>query len=164
MKKAKPGAKKPAAKSSAPKKRGKAAPAEHRVSVAGVAVAVTYGKRRSEEFELRGTATVNVGVPEAMVRTTGFVSLAARAGAGTLGEIAYDPASLSRNLVLTLRVDDADLKLLRDIFVTGTGREGSDPGLIIWARTAAALPPSTSATLPVVEFGYRLDFDPDAMG
>jgi hypothetical protein len=131
--------------------------AEHRIAVAGVAVHVRYGRERVEEFELRGTAVLNVGAPEAIVRTTGVVRLGSGKGESAL---AFNPASLNRNLVLSLSVGDADLALLREIFVTGTGSELSDPALTVWATTAALLAPDAAAESGVVEFGYSLDFDP----
>ena len=66
--------------------------------------------------------------------------------------------------MLTLLVDEADLALLREIFVTGTGSELSDPALTVWATTARPLTPDAPAAEPVLEYGYRLDFDPAADG
>jgi hypothetical protein len=125
---------------------------------------VSYGRERVEEFELRGTATLNAGAPDAMVRTTGVAVLTSRQGAGGPNRLAYNPASLNRNLVLMLAVDDADLALLREVFVTGTGSELSDPALVIWARTARPLATDASDNDSVAEFGFRLDFDPAQMG
>jgi hypothetical protein len=146
---------KPAARSAS--KTARPVATEHRIAVAGVALHVRHGRGRTEELELRGTAAINVGAPESVLRTTGVVRLSADRGESHLG---YNPASLSRNLVLTLFVDDADLALLRAIFVTGTGSELSDPALTVWATTAAPLPPDASAEAAVVEHGYSLDFDP----
>ena len=158
--------KKPAKKSvarPAPKKRTeKPVPAEHRIGVTGVAVSVTYGRNRTEQFELRGTATLNAGALEGMVRTTGLVVMSSAKGARN--ELAYNPASLSRNLVLTVVVSEADLALFREIFVTGTGSEMSDPALVIWASTARQIRADASDAAPITEFGYRLDFDPAPMG
>jgi hypothetical protein len=150
----------------APKKRAPAEPvfAEHRVAVAGVALAVSYGRDRSERMELRGTATLNANTPGAGTRTTGFVSLSLKKGAKIANRVAYAPASLNRNLALTLYVDEADLDLLRAVFVTGTGPEDTDPGLIFWARTARALDAAEAGTEPVTEFGFRLDFAPSPAG
>ena len=151
--------KKPAPAKAALKKRAeKPVPAEHRVAISGVAVAVTYGRTRTEQFELRGTATLNAGAPDDMVRTTGLVVMTS--GKGGKGELAYNPASLSRNLVLTVVVSDADLALFRDIFVVGTGSESTDPALVIWAATTRPVKTDASDALPITEFGYRLDFDP----
>ena len=157
---ARPTARRPASKPARPraaaKPTAKHVATEHRIAVAGVAVHVRYGRNRSEEFELRGTAILNVGSPESLVRTTGVVRLGRKGGA-TLG---YNPASLNRNLVLTLPVDEADLALLREIFVTGTGSELSDPALTVWASTAAPLAPDAVGEADVIEYGYSLDFDP----
>jgi hypothetical protein len=141
-----------------------ASPAEHRIAVAGIAIHVGYGRDRSEEFELRGTAAINVGAPDSIVRTTGVARLVSRSSAKGAGTLGYNPASLSRNLVLTLFVEDADLDLLRAVFVTGTGSDTSDPALTVWATTAGSLAPDAPATEPVVAFGYSLDFDPGPMG
>jgi hypothetical protein len=130
-------------------------PAEHRIAVAGIGVSVTYGKSRGETFELTGTATLNAGNAEVMVRTTGFCAFVAGKGAN---RIAYTPSALGRNLVLIVHADAGDLALLREIFVTGTGTEASDPGLTIWARTARPLKTNTPDEAPVTEFGFRLDF------
>jgi hypothetical protein len=147
-------------KSAAPKPSRPAKPtiAEHRVAVAGVALHVRHGRGRSEELELRGTAAINVGAPESVVRTTGVVRLSASDRSGNV--LSYNPASLNRNLVLTLAVDDVDLALLRAIFVTGTGSELSDPALTVWATTMGPLAPDTASEAPILEFGYSLDFDP----
>jgi hypothetical protein len=130
-------------------------PAEHRISVASVGVSVSYGKSRGETFELTGTATLNAGNAEAMVRTTGFCAFVAGKGAN---RVAYTPAALGRNLVLVVHADAGDLALLREIFVTGTGTEASDPGLTIWAKTARPMKTDMSDEAPVTEFGFRLDF------
>jgi hypothetical protein len=130
---------------------------EHRVAITSVAVHVRYGGSRSEEFELRGTATLNVGSPESIVRTTATVRLG-----GKSAKLAYNPASLNRNLAIALPVDDVDLALLREIFVTGTGSELSDPALTVWATTAAPVAPDEASEAEVVEYGYSLDFDPGA--
>ena len=159
--------KKPASKKAPPKTAGKSSPAkrttkpapvatEHRITVASVAVHVRYGRERSEEFELRGTATLNVGSPESIVRTTGVVRLIGKGDAA----LSYNPASLNRNLIVTLLVDADDLALLREVFVTGTGSELSDPALTVWATTAAPLAPDAATEAAVVEYGYSLDFDP----
>ena len=137
-------------------------PSEHRVAVTGVAVAVTYGRNRTEQFELRGTAILNAGSAERMVRTTGVVVMTSAKGGRN--ELTYDPASLSRNLVLRVAVTDADLALLRDVFVTGTGSEMTDPALVIWAASPRPVTADTADTLPISEFGYRLDFDPAPAG
>jgi hypothetical protein len=153
----------PRAKNRLPKR--EAAPAaEHRIAVAGIAIHVGYRRDRAEEFELRGTATLNVGAPDSIVRTTGVARLVSRASGEGAGTLVHNPASLNRNLVLTLFVDDTDLDLLRAVFVTGTGSETSDPALTIWARTSGPLAPDAPATAGVVEFGYTLDFHPGAMG
>jgi hypothetical protein len=154
---------KPQAKPAA-KKRKPAEPIsiEHRVAVTGVALSVSYGRDRSERMELRGTATVNANAPSGSVRTTGFVALALKRGAKIANRVSYAPASLNRNLVLTLYVDEADLNLFREVFVTGTGPEGSDPALFFWARTVR--PIEEAGTEPVIEFGYKLDFDPAPSG
>jgi hypothetical protein len=160
----KPAAKKPAPKKAPAKPAAKKAPprpAEHRIAVANVGLAVTYGKGRAETFELYGTATLNVGDAEVMVRTTGFSAFIAGKGAN---RIAYAPAALGRNVVMTVHADASDLALLRAIFVTGTGTEASDPGLTIWARTARPLKIDMPDELPVTEFGFRLDFAPAARG
>ena len=157
--------KKPAAKpkpASKPKaKRAAPQPAEHRIAVAGVGLSITYGKGRAETFELYGTATLNAGSPEVMVRTSGFSAFVAGKGAN---RIAYTPASLGRNLVLTVHADASDLALLRAIFVTGTGTEASDPGLTVWARTARPMKTDMPDEQPVSEFGFRLDFGPGGPG
>ena len=154
--------KRPAPKLAPRKRAEKPVATEHRVAVAGVAVAVTYGKGRAEQFELRGAATLNVGMPEGIVRTTGLVVMTS--GKGGKGALTYNPASLNRNLILTVVVSEADLALFRDIFITGTGSEASDPALVIWAVTARPVKTDTPDALPVAEFGYRLDFDPAPMG
>ena len=153
----------PKAKASTKKKPpvAKPTPAEHRVAVSGVAVAVSYGKSRTELFELRGTAMLNVGAPEAMVRTTGLVVM--QAGKGGRNELVYNPTSLNQNLMLSLTVSDADLSLLREIFVTGTGSEAADPALVIWATTARPVRADAFDQLPVAEFSFRLDFAPEPM-
>ena len=138
--------------------------AEHRIVVASIGVHVSYRRNRTEQFELRGAATVNVGAPDSIVRTTGLVMLVSRQGAGGANGLVYNPASLNRNLVLTLLVDDADLALLREVFVTGTGSELSDPALTVWATTAKPLTPDAPAAEAVLEYGYSLDFDPAPMG
>jgi hypothetical protein len=153
---------KPAAKTVPKSRAAKPVPAEHRIAVTGVAVAVTYGRNRTEQFELRGTATLNAGSPEGTVRTTGLVVLSS--AKGSKNGLQYNPASLSRNLVLTVVVSEADLALFREIFVTGTGSEMSDPALVIWASTARQIRTDASDATPITEFGYRLDFDPAPMG
>lgn len=135
---------------------------EHRVAVTGVALAVVYGRDRSERMELRGTATVNANASSGSARTTGFVALALKKGAKIANRVSYAPASLNRNLIFSLYVDEADLALFRELFVTGTGPEGSDPALVFWARTARQV--DDAGTEPVIEFGFKLDFDPAPMG
>ncbi len=153
----------PKPKAKAPRKKKapatRAEPAEHRIAIVGVALSVAYAKTRSERFELRGTAMLNTSAPAAMVRTTGLAVLTA--GKGGKNALAYDPASLNRNLTLTLTVSADDLALFRDIFVTGTGSEAGDPALVIWATTARAVRPDASDTVPVTAFGYHLDFAPE---
>jgi hypothetical protein len=163
--KKKPAAKREAAKL-APRKRATAPVAsEHRVAVSGVALAVSYGRDRTERMELRGTATLNVNASNGgSARTTGFVALALKKGAKIANRVAYAPASLNRNLVFTLYVDEGDLALFRDLFVTGTGSEASDPSLVFWARTMKALEAGEATTEPVTEFGFRLDFAPAPAG
>ena len=150
--------KKPAGKPASKARAAKPVPAEHRIAITGVVVSVTYGRNRAEQFELRGTATLNAGAPEGMVRTTGLVVMSSAKGGKN--QLAYNPASLSRNLVLTVVVSEADLALFREIFVTGTGSEMSDPALVIWASTARQVRADVSDSVPITEFGYRLDFDP----
>jgi hypothetical protein len=151
----------PAAKAAKSARPTKPVMTEHRVAVSGVALHVHHGRGRREELELRGTAALNVGAPESVVRTTGAVLLTTGRAASAL---TYSPASLNRNLVLRLTVDQDDLDLLRSIFVTGTGSELSDPALTVWAVTEGLLAPDSSAEMPVVEFGYSLDFDPGPPG
>ena len=136
--------------------------AEHRIGVASIGVHVRHRRNRTEQFALRGAATVNVGAPDRIVRTTGLVMLVSRQAAGGANGLVYDPASLNRNLVLTL--DDADVALLREVFVTGTGSELSDPALTVWATTAKPLTPDAPAAEAVLEHGYCLDFDAGPMG
>ena len=145
---------------SAPKKRIESVASEHRIAITGVALAVGYGRDRTERMELRGTATLNANAPGGGTRTTGFVALALKKGAKIANRASYAPASLSRNLAFTLYVDEADLDLLREVFVTGTGPESTDPALVFWARTVNALDTGEAATEPVTEFGFRLDFAP----
>jgi hypothetical protein len=134
-----------AAPKPAPRKRpAERVASEHRVAIAGIALAVGYGRDRTERMELRGTATVNANAAGGGTRTTGFVA----------------PASLNRNLAFTLYVDEADLDLLRAVFVTGTGPESADPALVFWARTVDPLDTAEAVTEPVTEFGFRLDFAP----
>jgi hypothetical protein len=148
----------------APKKRAAPEPIsiEHRVAITGVAMAVSYGRDRTERMELRGTATVNANAPAGGTRTTGFVALALKKGAKIANRISYAPASLNRNLVFTLYLDEADLALFREVFITGTGPEGSDPALVFWARTVHQI--DDAGTEPVIEFGFKLDFDPAPAG
>ena len=153
--KKKPASKKPAKaapkqlqRKAAPKRAEKPVVTEHSVVVASVGVSVTYGRDRSETFELRGTASLNASTRDELVRTTGFVALASGKGAS---RIEYTPASLDRNLVFALFVNDADLALLREIFVTGTGSELSDPALTVWVRTAKPLKTDVPDSLPVLE-------------
>lgn len=150
----------------APKKRAPAEPVfvEHRVAVASVALAVSYGRDRTERMELRGSATLNADMPGGGTRTTGFVALSLKKGAKIANRIAYAPASLNRNLVFSLYIDEADLDLLRAVFVTGTGQEDSDPALTFWARTQRALDAGEPGSEPVTDFGFRLDFSPAPAG
>ncbi|CAN5155416.1 hypothetical protein BH10PSE9_BH10PSE9_13020 [soil metagenome] len=159
----KPAAKpKPVAKPKpAPVRKPAPQPTEHRIAVGGVGVSVTYGKSRAETFELTGTATLNAGDAEVIVRTTGFCAFVAGRGAN---RIAYTPAALGRNMVLIVHADASDLALLREIFVTGTGTEASDPGLTIWAKTARPLKTDMPDDAPVTEFGFRLDFSAASRG
>jgi hypothetical protein len=160
-------ARKATAKKAAPKpaaKRApKVAPAEHWIAVAGVALSVSYGKDRAEQFDLRGTATVNAGVADGILRTTGVAELIARRGKAA-NRVDHLPASLNRNLVFTLHLDPADLALLREVFVTGTTIGDTDPALVVWVKTARPLATDAADSQPVTEFGYRLDFDPASMG
>ncbi len=48
---------------------------EHRIAITGVALAVGYGRDRTERMELRGTATLNANATGGGTRTTGFVAL-----------------------------------------------------------------------------------------
>ena len=153
--------KKPTAKAPAPRKRpAERVAAEHRVAISGVALAVGYGRDRTERMELRGTATLNLNSPGGGTRTTGFVGLSLKKGAKIANRVSYAPASLNRNLTFSLYVDEADLTLLRDVFVTGTGPESADPALVFWARTVETLDTTEATTEPVTEFGFRLDFAP----
>jgi hypothetical protein len=160
-------ARKATAKKAAPKpaaKRApKAMPAEHWIAVAGVALSVSYAKDRAEQFDLRGTATVNAGVADGILRTTGVAELIARKGRAA-NRVDHLPASLNRNLVFTLYLDPADLALLREVFVTGTTIGDTDPALVVWVKTARPLATDAADSQPVTEFGYRLDFDPASMG
>jgi hypothetical protein len=157
--KRKPAPSKPA-KPAARRRSAEPVSTEHRIAISGVALAVSYGRDRGERMELRGTATLNANAVGGGTRTTGFVALAAKKGAKISNRVAYAPASLNRNLVFTLYVDEADLALFRDLFVTGTGGEASDPSLIFWARTVRPLAADETGAEPVIEFGFRLDFDP----
>lgn len=151
--------KKPAAKTPAAK-RAPVPPSEHRIAISGVSIAVTYGRDRHEQFELRGTAIVNSGSPEEMIRTTGFVAFVS-GRARSAGEITHDPASLGRNLVLTVHVDQSDVALLREVFVTGTAAlDAPDPSLLVWAHTAQPLATDHTDSQPVSQFGFHLDLDP----
>ena len=152
---------KPAPAKSASKKRpAEPVSTEHRIAISGVALSVSYGRDRTERMELRGTATLNANVAAGSTRTTGFVALALKKGAKISNRVTYAPASLNRNLVFTLYVDESDLALFRELFVTGTGGEASDPALIFWARTVRPLATDEAGTESVIEFGFRLDFDP----
>jgi len=102
---------------------------EHRIAVASVALAVSYGRDRSERMELRGSATVNADLPGGGTRTTGFVGLSLKKGAKIANRISYAPASLNRNLVFSLYIDEADLDLLR---VCGLAKACGAP----WLATA----------------------------
>ena len=159
---AKAAAHKPVAKK--PARRAEPIAAEHRVAVASVALAVSYGRDRNERMELRGSATLNANAEGGSVRTTGLVVLNARKGAKIANRIAYAPASLNRNLVLSLFLEEDDLALFRALFVTGTGPEAGDPAVVFWARTVEPLKADETATEPVIEFGFRLDFDPAPVG
>jgi hypothetical protein len=168
--KRRPAAKAPPARAPAkPPQAKKRAPAEpvfveHRIAIASVALAVSYGRDRSERMELRGTATVNADTPGGGVRTTGFVALSLKKGAKIANRVSYAPASLNRNLVFALYIDEADLELLRAVFVTGTGPADADPALTFWARTQRALDTAESGSEPVTDFGFRLDFSPAPIG
>jgi len=164
--KAPPAVKAPAPKPAAKKPARRAEPiaAEHRVTVASVALAVSYGRDRSERMELRGAATLNANGEGGGLRTTGLVVLTERKGAKIANRIAFAPASLNRNLVLSLFLDEADLALFRALFVTGTGPEAGDPAVVFWARTVEPLKADAAATEAVIEFGFRLDFDPGPVG
>jgi hypothetical protein len=150
----------------APKKRAPAEPVfvEHRIAVASVALAVSYGRDRTERMELRGTATVNADTSGGGTRTTGFVTLSLKKGAKIANRVSYAPASLNRNLVFSLYIDEADLDLLRAVFVTGTGPADADPGLTFWARTPDLLDTGEARSAPVTDFGFRLDFAPAPTG
>ena len=50
-------------------------------------------------------------------------------GAKIANRVSYAPASLNRNLVFSLYIDEADLDLLRAVFVTGTGPVEGDLAL-----------------------------------
>jgi len=156
----------PKAKPAAPKKRAPAEPVfvEHRIAVASVALAVSYGRDRSERMELRGTATLNADLAGGSTRTTGFVALSLKKGAKIANRVSYAPASLNRNLVFSLYIDEADLDLLRAVFVTGTGPVEGDLALAFWARTQRALDTAEAGSEPVTDFGFRLDFAPAAGG
>ena len=39
-----------------------------------------------------------------------------------------------------------------------------DPALMVWVRTAKPLKTAAADSLPVVEYGYRLDFGPASLG
>jgi hypothetical protein len=136
--------------------------AEHRIAVTGVALAISYGRDRTERMELRGTATLNANTAGGGTRTTGAVALSLKKGAKIANRVSYAPASLNRNLTFALYVDEADLDLLREVFVTGTGPESADPSLVFWARTVKPLDTAEIGTEPVTEFGFRLDFAPGA--
>jgi hypothetical protein len=128
---------------------------EHRLAVASVGVRVRYGPERSEQFEFRGACAVNASATDGGVRTSGMASVSLRAGAKAASRIDYTPASLNRNLVLTLFLDAADLAIFRDLFVTNPG--GYDPGLTLWVKTARPLKTDAADSQPVSDFGYRLD-------
>jgi hypothetical protein len=153
--------KKPPAKL-APKKRApvERVATEHRIAITGVALAVSYGRDRTERMELRGAATLNANASGGGVRTTGHVALSLKKGAKIANRVSYAPASLNRNLTVALYVDESDLALLREVFVTGTGPESADPALVFWARTVKPLDAAEASTEPVTEFGFRLDFSP----
>ena len=137
---------------------------EHRIAVASVALAVSYGRDRSERMELRGSATVNADLPGGGTRTTGFVGLSLKKGAKIANRVSYAPASLNRNLVFSLYIDEADLDLLRAVFVTGTGPVEGDLALAFWARTNRPLDTTEAGSEPVTDFGFRLDFAPAPAG
>jgi hypothetical protein len=133
---------------------------EHRMAVASVALAVSYGRDRSERMELRGTATLNANTDAGSHRTAGAVILAGRKGAKSANRVTYAPSSLNRAFVLSLFLDEADLTLFRDLFITGTGPENADPGVVFWARTVHELKSDEASNEPVIEFGFRIDFAP----
>jgi hypothetical protein len=140
----------PAAKRNAP-----APSVEHRLAVASVGVAVSYGPARSEQLEFRGAATVNATLPNGGTRSAGVASIVLRKGAKIAGTAAYNPASFNRTFELTLAMEEADFALFHDVFVKNPG--GYDPGLRLWVHTAEALDTEAGSDRPVTGFGYRLD-------
>ena len=140
---------------SAPRRAPAAAPVDHRLVVASVGLAVSYAKGRVQHFELSGAAIANSSLPDGGTRISGLVRLGRKKGGKGSDSAAYDPASLDRNLVLTLFVDDDDFALFRDVFVRNPG--GYDPGIRLWARTARPFDTATAASQPVIAFGYSLD-------
>jgi hypothetical protein len=144
----------PKAKPAAAKRQPAPPPVEHRIAVASVSIVVAHGPGRVEKFELRGAATVNASLPDGGTRTTGEATVALKKGAKAGNSVAYDPASLNRNLVFTIFLDEADFALFNAVFVRNPG--GYDPGLRLWARTASAIDAS-GGTHPAIDLGYRLD-------
>jgi hypothetical protein len=145
---------KPKARTVAPAKRAPSAPpVEHRIAVASVGITVAFAPARAEQFELRGSGTVNASLPDGGTRTTGEATVILRKGKSS-NSVVYDPASLNRNLVFTLFLDEADFALFNAVFVRNPG--GYDPGLRLWAKTAKAID-TAGDSQPAVDFGYRLD-------
>ncbi|MEO8667641.1 MAG: hypothetical protein ABI399_03940 [Bauldia sp.] len=139
-----------------PARRAPAAPpVEHRIAVASVGITVAYSPARAEQFELRGAGTLNASLPDGGTRTTGQATVILGRGARSGNSVAYDPASLNRNLIFTLFFDAADFALFHDVFVRNPG--GYDPGLRLWAKTAGPLDTADADTQPAIDFGYRLD-------
>jgi hypothetical protein len=136
-------------------KREASRPAEHRIAVASVGIAIGYGPARAEQFELRGAAIANASLPEGGTRTSGLVRIVRRKGARSEAAVAYDPASLTAPLTLTLLLDEEDFALFRDVFVKNPG--SYDPAMRVWARTAAPLDTVKGSSAKPVQFGYSLD-------
>ncbi len=148
-------ARKAPARRPATKRASAAAPVDHKLIVARVGVAVSHDKGRTQHFELAGAAIANSSLPDGGTRTSGLARINRKKGAKGSSSASYDPASLNRNLIFTLFLDQDDFDLFRDVFVRNPG--GYDPGLRLWVRTARPFDTATAASQPAVAFGYSLD-------
>ncbi len=129
----KPAPRKAPARSAPARRAPAAAPVDHRLVVASVGLAVPTPRGGSSIRTVR-RGDCQRSLPDGGTRIVRLVRLGRKRGGKGSDSAAYDPASLDRNLVLTLFVDDDDFALFRDVFVRNPG--GYDPGIRLWARTA----------------------------